>query len=284
MMAATGWEAMTAVDDDGDLVLEAGDARLVVAPGDGGRIASLSVTGRELLWTRRDDGPIYWGCYPMAPWAGRIRHGTFAFAGRRHRLRLTMPPHAIHGVVFDRAWRVDDDRTISIDLADPWPFPGSVVQRFDLAPGRLDVSLEVHADEPMPVVVGWHPWFRRVLAPDGAPARLRFAAREMLVRDGEGMPSGERISPPPGPWDDAFTGVAEPPVIEWPGALRLDVASSCEWWVVYDERDYALCVEPQSGPPDAVNLWPGAATPVAPGTPLVHRMTWRWTPLEPAGG
>ena len=34
-----------------------------------------------------------------------------------------------------------------------------------------------------------------------------------------------------------------------------------------------MCVEPQSGPPDALN---GAADIVEPGTPLIHEMRWRW--------
>ena len=31
-------------------------------------------------------GPIRWGCYPMAPFAGRIRDGRFRYAGREHQL------------------------------------------------------------------------------------------------------------------------------------------------------------------------------------------------------
>ena len=96
----------------------------------------------------------------------------------------------------------------------------------------------------------------------------------MLVRDAEGIPTGERVAPPPGPWDDAFTDVASEPELTWPGRLRLTIASSCPWWVVYSQPRHAVCVEPQSGPPDALN---GPADVVRPGTPLVHEMRWRWT-------
>jgi galactose mutarotase-like enzyme len=95
----------------------------------------------------------------------------------------------------------------------------------------------------------------------------------MLVRDAEGMPTGERRTPTPGPWDDAFTGVAEDPTITWPGRLRLTISSSCSWWVVYTEPQHALCVEPQSGPPDALNT---GADLVRPGEPLTHTMRWAW--------
>ena len=72
---------------DADLVLTAGDARLTVDPAVGGRMTSLVVGGHELLVTE-GYGPIRWGCYPMAPFAGRIRDGRFGFRGRTVQLPL----------------------------------------------------------------------------------------------------------------------------------------------------------------------------------------------------
>ena len=34
------------------------------------------------------------------------------------------------------------------------------------------------------------------------------------------------------------------------------MTSACTHWVVFDERPYATCVEPQTGPPDAFNIAP----------------------------
>ena len=185
-----------------------------------------------------------------------------------------MPPHAIHGVAYDRPWRIDDDRTLSIDLDERWPFRGRVVQRFALTESSMSFELALEAAEPMPATIGWHPWFRRVLEPGDAPVELAFEADSMLVRDAAGMPSGRVASPPPPPpWDDAFTGVHADPVLTWPGRLRLSVGSSCSWWVVYTEPPTSICVEPQSGPPDAVN---GTPEVVEPGAPLVHTMRWTW--------
>ena len=185
-----------------------------------------------------------------------------------------MPPHAIHGVAYDRPWRIDDDTTISIDLDERWPYRGRAVQRFALTERSLSFELTLEAAEAMPATIGWHPWFRRVLAPGEAPVELTFAADRMLVRDAEGMPSGEVASPPPPPpWDDAFTGVHADPVLTWPGRLRLAIGSSCPWWVVYTEPEHSICVEPQSGPPDAVN---GSPQVVEPGAPLTHTMRWSW--------
>src|SRR5512141_1347558 len=151
------------------LVLEAGDARAVVLPDDGGRLGSLIVAGRELLVTAHPEGPIFWGNYPMAPWAGRVDRGRFRFDGVDHQLPLGMPPHAIHGVVYDRPWDVTGDTELAIDLDDRWPFRGRVTERFALDADGLEVALTLDAGEPMPATVGWHPWFRRVLEVGGPP-------------------------------------------------------------------------------------------------------------------
>src|SRR6185295_6639940 len=150
----------------------------------GGRLASLEVGGYELLVTRRD-GPILWGCYPMAPFAGRMRDGRFRFHGRSYQLPLTMPPNAIHGTVLDRPWSVtarsDHRVALATDLGPDWPFEGRVVQSVGLVEGGLEATLELRAAEPMPVVLGWHPWFRRTI--DGTAAELDFEAHWMYARD-----------------------------------------------------------------------------------------------------
>ena len=257
------------------LRLAAGDAELEVRPADGGRIASFRVAGRELLVTE-GVGPVAWGVFPMAPFAGRVRHGTFAFGGRVHQLPINWPPHAIHGVVFDRPWNVVDESTIEIRLAPEWPFAGSVRQHFALEPERLSVAMELTAEEAMPADLGWHPWFRRRLGPGEPEVVLQFAADAMFVRDDEGIPTGELAAPTPRPWDECFTGVWTDPSLAWPGAVELAIGSSCDCWVVYDEPADAICVEPQTGPPDSPNLAPRV---VEPGRPLVATMEWRWRRL-----
>jgi aldose 1-epimerase len=253
------------------LFLDAGRARLTISPSDGGRMTSLVVDGHELLVTE-GYGPIRWGCYPMAPWAGRIRDGRFTFRGRDVQLPRNMPPHAIHGTVFERPWAVVDASTIAVDLGPGWPFPGQVEQRFALDPDGLRVSMELVADEPMPVVVGWHPWFRRSVG--GSAIELRFEPGRMLERGPDGLPTGTTVDPKPRPWDDCFVELRTLPRVSWGGVLALDITSSADHWVVYDESDDGLCVEPQTGPPDAVNI--GGAAVVEPGTPLTAWMDWRW--------
>ena len=267
-------------------------AEMTVDADQGGRIASLVVDGFELLVTEEDaPKPTGWGSFPMAPWAGRVRHGRFTFNGREHRLPIgpSGAPHAIHGTVRRRPWRWIDEAAIEIDLGPDWPFAGRAVQRFKLAPGFLEATFEVHADsEPFPTTLGWHPWWRRRLKRDGRetgePCRLEWNPRSMLRRDADGIPDGEVVSPPPGPWDDCFFALDGPVDLVWPGALRLRASSSCAYWVVYDQPEHAICIEPQSGPPDGFSLGsvPGLPRPYAvaePGRPVIE--TWRLEWLVP---
>ena len=155
---------------------------MVVRPQDGGRLGSVSVGGRELLVPGDPRDPISWGATPWRRGPAACNLGRFSFDGRTHQLPITMVPHAIHGVVYDRPWSVLDDDTIAIDFDDRWPFRGRVVQRFALDEDGLEVTMTVTADEPMPVVVGWHPWFRRVLAEGAAPVALAFGRDDAGAR------------------------------------------------------------------------------------------------------
>jgi galactose mutarotase-like enzyme len=144
----------------------------------GGRISSFVVDGRELLKTG-DDDPVRWGSFPMVPFAGRVRDAVLHFEGVDLPLPPRYPPHAIHGTGIDRRWDVVGESTIATDLGPDWPFPGRAVQRFELGPDHLTCRLELHADEPMPASIGWHPYFlRRLDGVDGQRARRPRGWRE----------------------------------------------------------------------------------------------------------
>lgn len=252
-------------------------AAVEVDPADGGRITSLSIGGIELLGGI-GSGDFEYGSFLMAPWAGRIRDGRLSVDGHEHQLPVDrLPPHAGLGLVLDRPWEVQhaDDTHLRMrtDLGGRWPYRGYVLQDLSLEPDRLTLAAEIlSVDEAFPATVGWHPWFRRHLAQGGA-AELDFAAEGMLLRDDTGIPSGEVIAVPPGPWDDCFVGVRWPVRITWPGSLTLTITSDQDHMVVFNERPEAFCVEPQSGPPDGPNTAPVL---VLPGTPLAATTTWSW--------
>ncbi len=243
-----------------EITLTAGDAEVTVQPGNGGRIGGLRIGGTELL--RQGER---FGCFPMVPWCGRIRDGRFLDGGTVHQMPLNSPPHAIHGTVRDGAWRTArrtaDETVITYDLVEPWPFPGRVTQAVALTGDALTVTMavEAHGDS-FPAQIGWHPWFHRNLG--GEDVTLDFAPAWQEERGDDHLPTGKRVDRKPGPWDDCFGMPGGVDVtLTWPGQLELRVTSPEEWVVVYDEQEAAVCVEPQTGPPNGLNTLPRLVTP-----------------------
>ena len=266
--------------------LTAGPARVTVDRAHGARLSSLVVHGHELLVPpepgRPDEptDPLLWGCYPMAPFAGRVRGGRFKWKDTIHELTPNHAGHAMHGTVFDRRWIVElaDTRYLRFraDLQPGWPYRGWVIQEVALGPDKLELRLEVHCSgSPFPATAGWHPWFRRRLEVGGS-LEVDLDAARWYPRGDDGLPLG-RIEPPPsrGPWDDCFTALTWPVTLTWPGALTVAIASTCDHLVLYDQQRHAICVEPQSGPPNALNHLERARI-VRPHRPLVVEMSMHW--------
>lgn len=244
----------------------------------GGRLASLRVGDTELLVTEpRDGDSLSWGCYPMVPWAGRIRRGVFTFAGRTHQLPTRRPPHAIHGTVDDRPWRIQasDSTSCSLTTELDHPWRGVVQHDVRLANDGLHLTLRVSGfDEPMPVQVGWHPWFRR-------PDRFEPQFAGWHPRDADGIAVPEPESPArwaPGRTDDCFVDPRPDGILKFDRAgSTIMLSSSCRHWVVYDEPEHAVCIEPQLGPP---NVFAHRPTVLEPGSTLEHWFALTWSPAD----
>ncbi|MGC5242315.1 aldose 1-epimerase [Streptomyces albogriseolus] len=260
---------------DEHITLTAGDAEVDVLPGNGGRVGGLRLGGVELL----RQGERY-GCFPMVPWCGRLRDGRFRDGAAVRQMPLNAPPHAIHGTARNAPWRTartsTDEAVLTYDLTDPWPYPGRVTQQVALTEESLTLtmSVETHGSS-FPAQLGWHPWFLRNLG--GEDVILGFEPAWQEERGEDHLPTGRRVDPRPGPWDDCFGMPGGVDVtLTWPGQLRLKVTSREEWVVVYDEQAEAVCVEPQTGPPDGLNTHPRLVTPLE---PLEASTTWTWTRL-----
>ena len=262
---------------------------------------------------RYQDSPHGWGAFPMAPWAGRVRRGVMTWRGVEHQLPVPKPPHAIHGTVARVPWEVLSSHgrgdgagpdggggggggqdggagggsapeagtagaVLRADLGGDWPWPGHAVLRYALDESSLTTTLEVHADEQeMPAWTGLHPWFPRTLR--GQRVRISLAARSVLAAQEEGIPTLEEVPLPDGPAEDAglndtLAGVTWPVTLTWPGVAALEVSADAPWAVVFTQREEAVCVEPQTAPPDATAL--GLEGLAAPGSPVALTTTWRW--------
>ncbi len=265
------------------MTVQADRLRAVIDAAKGGRVVSLSVDGLELLAPRtHDDEWLLWGMYPMVPWAGRVRFGRFPFDGVEHQLDIDLYPHACHGLGHTAPWTRAATDELRLDLDGAWPFGGMVSQTFRAEGADIVLTMTAQATRRMPVMLGWHPCFRRQLDL-GEPVQLEFAPEFLWERDDVGIPTGRTEPPPPGPWDDCFGGVVEAPVLEWPGVGSVSIearltdpagSSVVDTWVVYDEQPEIVCVEPQSQAPDAFNRDP-LVVEAAESLTMEMRLTWK---------
>ncbi len=271
----------------GVLELLAGGVRALIDPARGGRLASLSIDGRELLRSAPspDDVSIRWGCFLMAPWPGRLADGRFRWRGRERRLPRTHGRHAIHGLGWARPWRVTEraetEAALELDLAAAgWPPGGVVRERFVLAPGSLRLEAAVLTELAAPAALGWHPWFLR-----RGGARLRLAAESVLevegmIPTGRALPIRGSLDLAVGPelgrrrLDTTYVGVRSPIDIAWPDLeLRMSFGAEITAAVVYTPRE-VFCVEPQTAPPNA--LAKAGATLLQAGDSLESTVTLEW--------
>lgn len=249
----------------------------------GGRVTSWVIDGTEVL-TGAGPNPVEHGIYPMAPWAGRLRDNRIT-AGQRERWgiagagdytpEITFAGWAIHGTCLDApvdTWELEPDRITLRQRIPGWP--ATLVTAWTIADLTTTSRLTVEAEKPTPALLGWHPWFPTRI--DGASAKWSLDG-ELAVREGA-FPSGEWRTWTEGSTrvDDAFhvpDGTVE---ITW-GTLSLSIRNSDPWFVIFDERDGEICVEPQNGPPNAFDVPLRGDPPVArPGDPVTMTTTWEW--------
>ncbi|MBI3429995.1 MAG: galactose mutarotase [Actinobacteria bacterium] len=219
----------------------------------GGRVSSVKWKDLEFALPYRDD-PMAWGWFAMVPWAGRIDRGFIKdAAGTEFALPTHWdPPHAEHGYGFVSSWESTSPNTSRLELPAPYA-PAYAEQTIELSGNTIRWSLNYFAKGcTLPAWVGFHPWLPRRI--DNHEYELIFTPGKMLLRGKDGIPTGDLVDIPPQPWDDAFFGVTKFPVVRWGNIAQIEIASSVPWWVVYSEDPLAICVEPQTAPPDAANL------------------------------
>jgi aldose 1-epimerase len=269
-------------------------------PADGGRIVSLIIGGVERILpkalARAQEPALYWGCYPMVPWAGRLSNGRIPTKDGEVRLGANLPPSAIHGLGFDKPWeiaeRTETAVTVRCDLRGlGWPFGGHALQTLRLGADSLELELQVGGyTKAGPAGLGWHPWFTRPRAGD---VEVRVDGSEVLVLDADLAPTGEvrqvtsdedlRSGPPLGDrrLDHVYVRTKGPALVRWPDLeLRIEYEKSLQTVVVYTPPE-GVCVEPQT-------MWPNAPLLAAagvgdtgirtlePGDTLSASEAWTW--------
>lgn len=269
---------------EADIILEQGPIALRVASHDGARITSLRVYGYELLRQWHSERKAFqYGCFPMVPWVGRLGSGALEFKGTTYTLPVNKPPHALHGMSCYSNWSVIERTmssvTLQLELGEPWPWSGTVIQKIKITGEEVLLRLEIYSSgEDFPASAGWHPWFAKFIEEtDSEPLQVGFHADWQEEAGENELPTGRRIAPQPGPWDDCFgfenSLVAK---LEWPGKLRLEMTSNANSLVIFDKQPDAACVNAMTQAPNVINYSPDIVTAQK---PIFIESRWRMTPL-----
>ncbi len=268
------------------LVLAAGTARVELAPAAGGAIARFAFGDADVLRPVSDEARATgnvrgYGCYPLVPYSNRIADAQLDWDGRTHALARNFGehPHSIHGVGWQRPWRVEARDAASTLLAfdhaaadadaRAWPWPFRATQSFVLAVDHRVATLAARitianaGTEPFPFGLGFHPFFPRSPATE-----LGFDADRVWLTDGTQLPTAKiaipgswRFDPPraadPVALDNVFTGWrGEATLVDRSRRIETTVTAdgAASFLVVYvpPARDF-LAVEPVTHMTDAFN-------------------------------
>jgi aldose 1-epimerase len=251
------------------IILEQGDARVVIEPQIGGSIAGYTVRGRDVLRPAPTNAasPLEMSCFPLVPFANRIARGTFRWQGRSIVLRPNFgdESHPLHGQGWQSAWRVAEKNTAHAVLiydheAGEWPWAYRAELNFSLGAAGLHAVLLLtnRGTDPMPASIGFHPYFPKhrrsglTAAVDGmwlADKTLIPATRGAPILDfakGAALDAAPQI-------DNCFTGWTGCAVIDQTD-LQIVLKADARFLHIFVPvgGDY-FCAEPVTAMPDAFN-------------------------------
>lgn len=268
------------------VLLAAGAARAELAPEVGGAIAGFTFDGREVLRATppeaRAAGDVRGhACYPLVPFSNRIADARLVAAGRAVALARNFGdhPHAIHGVGWQRPWRVVAhdasstllalEHTLAGDGAGAWPWTFRATQSFALtaddggATLTAKLALANTGTAPFPFGLGFHPFFPRT-----ATTTLAFQADAYWENGATQLPL-RRVAVPES-WRDGllqarraagfdnvfagWNGVATLADPAWPFDIRIAADRAARFLVVYAPPDRGfVAIEPVTHMTDAFN-------------------------------
>ncbi len=202
------------------LVDKAYHVEVAVAPTLGNMGYEMKVNGKNILYFPYADlaeyqsRPVMSGIPFLAPWANRLDQDAFYANGKKYNfdmefgnVRGQIP---LHGLLSNSSyWEVStvtaDSRSARYtarlrfwrypELMAQWPFAHEYEMTYQLKEGELEVRLTVSnlSVEPMPVVVGFHPYYQIPDIPRDQyvahiPARTRVMYDDRLIPTGKFQP------------------------------------------------------------------------------------------------
>src|ERR1035441_4350517 len=224
LAAAAGAQNYTArqITEQGVSIVRLGDAahavEVSVMPSAGNRAYEMKVHGHNILYFAGSDLAQYEHRPPLdgvpflAPWGNRLNEPAFWANGKKYQLNLTLGNVnanglPIHGLlVTSPLWKVTevaaDAHSAHVtsrlefwkypNLMAQWPFAHEYEMTYSLSDGVLEVRTTVInlSTEAMPVVIGFHPFYRIPDIPrDAWTAHL--PARQAVITDDRLIPTGE---------------------------------------------------------------------------------------------
>ena len=211
---------------EGDIVQltdTATDTRVSIAPGIGNIAYRMTVKGHDVLrWPHADmaafkANPNQTGIPFMAPWINRLDEQAFYANGKRYafdmglgNIRGAIPIHGFvtttsewHVVSVD-AGRMGAAVTSRLEFSrqpswmKQWPFAHTIEMTYRLTNGTLEVETAITnlSAEPMPVSVGFHPYFQLTDSPRdewtisvGARTHLKLTPNKLPTGETEALPA-----------------------------------------------------------------------------------------------
>lgn len=266
-----------------------------IVPSLGNNAYSMTVNGKPVLYSPYEklaqfkEKPTLLGIPLLAPWANRLDQNAFYANGKKYllnpdlgNLRYDQNHHPIHGLVaYTDRWQVtgvraDADGAQVTSRLEFWrypewmaqfPFAHTIDMTYRLADGVLQVLTRIsnESDEPMPVSVGFHPYYQITDAPRDewrvhVAARTHYTLASDLIPTGETKPmelpamltlSGHQL-------DDVFGGVVLNDEFSVQGRtqrIAIKFGPRYKIAVVYAPPGRSfICFEPMSGITNAFNL------------------------------
>ena len=241
--------------------LRCGELRAALRPDLGGSLAGLWLAETPVLVSVEPltlQGVRPSASYPLVPYSNRIGYAHFRWHGQDIRTQPNFPgnAHSVHGVGWQRPWRVAEHRADSAQLvlnhpADAdWPFAFRCEQRLSLRADtlRMEITVSKTDQSAQPVGLGWLPYF-----PKRTRSRLHIDLSERWESDLSTQLPTRRVAQSgiDGDvahlaFDHCFEGWSGPARIR-DEKLSVRMSSSLPYLVVYtpQAKPY-FCVEPVS--------------------------------------
>ncbi len=274
-------------------------AEVTIAPSIGNNAYDMKVNGKQVLWSPYKSvgefkaKPVHLGVPFLAPWANRLESDSFYANGKQYTLNPSLNNYQhdgnrkpIHGlVIYARDWKVvsatADEQSAQVtsrlefwrhpDWMAQFPFAHNIDMTYRLRNGVLEVEtvIENLSSEPMPVGIGFHPYFTLHDAPRDQwtvhmPVKDHLILSKILIPTGEKEPMSYADPQPLRgvQLDDVFGGL----VRGADGRAEFSVQGKNEKISVFYGPKYPIavvyapkgrnfiCFEPMSAPTNAFNM------------------------------